>query len=117
VQEIEIRTEQLDNLIPDQVQIDFIKVDVEGAELQVFKGAREIIRKNHPIIVFEHGLGGSDYYGTGPDDIYELLVDQCGLRLFLMTDWLTSKGKDSLNQEAFHEQFVNGSNYYFMAAP
>lgn len=117
VQEIEVRTELLDNLVSDQVRIDFIKIDVEGAELQVLRGARETIRRNRPVVVFEHGLGGSDYYGTGPDDIYKLLVEQCGLRLFLMADWLSSKGSVSLNRAAFREQFSSGSNYYFMAAP
>ena len=117
IQEIEVKTDLLDNLIPDDVRITFIKVDVEGAELQVFKGGVKTIRKNRPVIVFEHGLGGSDYYGTGPDDIYDVLVEQCGLKLFLMADWLKSKGKAFLEREAFREQFSKGSNYYFMAAP
>lgn len=117
IQEIEVKTGLLDNLIPSNVRIAFIKVDVEGAELQVFRGAVQTIRKNRPVIVFEHGLGGSDYYGTGPDDIYDLLVEQCGLRLFLMADWLKSKGTIFLEREAFREQFSKGLNYYFMAAP
>ena len=117
IQEIEVKTDLLDNLIPGDVRITFIKVDVEGAELQVFKGGVETIRKNRPVIVFEHGLGGSDYYGTGPDDIYDVLVEQCGLRLFLMADWLKSRGKAFMERETFREQFSKGSNYYFMAAP
>jgi len=117
IQEIVVKTNLLDNLIPKHIAIQFIKVDVEGAELQVFKGAIETIKNSRPIIVFEHGLGAADYYGTSPENIYDLLAVQCGLKLFLMAEWLESNGKTSLSREAFCEQFSSGNNYYFMAAP
>ena len=94
-----------------------IKVDVEGAEFLVFKGAIKTLSRHKPVIVFEHGLGAADYYGTDSDDIYELLVLQCGLRLFLMADWLKNSQKAPLTQQAFYEQFRKGKNYYFMACP
>jgi FkbM family methyltransferase len=117
IQEITVKTNLLDNLIPDRTPIQFIKVDVEGAELQVFKGAVETIKRNKPVIVFEHGLGAADFYGTGPMDIYNLLAIECGLRLFLMGDWLANSNSQSLSKEIFCEQFSSGNNYYFMAAP
>lgn len=116
IQEITVKTDLLDNLVPRDVPVHFIKVDVEGGELQVFKGAVETIRQNRPVIIFEHGLGGADYYGTTPEDMYDLLAGQCGLRLFLMSAWLESSGKDALSRGAFCEQFAAGT-YYFMAAP
>jgi len=117
IQEIVVKTNLLDNLIPKHIAIQFIKVDVEGAELQVFKGAIETIRRSRPVIVFEHGLGAADCYGTKPENIYDLLADQCGLRLFLMSDWLKSGGSAALSRDAFCEQFSSGRNFYFMAAP
>jgi FkbM family methyltransferase len=37
-------------------RIDFLKIDVEGAELEVFRGARMVLEKIQPnIILFEHG--------------------------------------------------------------
>jgi len=117
IQEIVVKTNLLDNLIPKHIAIQFIKVDVEGAELQVFKGAIETIKNSRPIIVFEHGLGAADYYGTSPENIYDLLAAQCGLKLFLMAEWLESNGRASLSREAFCEEFSSGNNYYFMAAP
>jgi FkbM family methyltransferase len=33
--------------------VDFIKIDVEGYEVNVFRGAERILRENHPVIVFE----------------------------------------------------------------
>jgi FkbM family methyltransferase len=115
IQEITVTTNLLDNLVPKHVSIQFIKVDVEGAELQVFKGAIETIKRNRPIIIFEHGLGAADYYGTTPENIYDLLAVQCGLKLFLMAEWLVRKGKSFLSKEAFCKQFSSGKNYYFMA--
>ncbi|MEA3359125.1 MAG: FkbM family methyltransferase [Thermodesulfobacteriota bacterium] len=34
-------------------KVDLIKIDVEGAEIDVIKGSREILRKYHPRIIFE----------------------------------------------------------------
>ncbi|MBP2674388.1 MAG: Methyltransferase FkbM family [Deltaproteobacteria bacterium] len=117
IQTITVKKIPLDNIIPEDITIQFIKVDVEGAELEVFIGAIETIKRNRPVIVFEHGIGAADYYETTPNNIYDLLAVQCGLKLFLMEGWLESNGKAFLSKEAFCEQFSTGNNYYFMAAP
>jgi FkbM family methyltransferase len=117
IQEIMVKTDTLDHILPDGVRIDFIKVDVEGAEYQVFRGAVETLKTNKPVVIFEHGLGGADYYGTRPDDIYELLVVQCGLRLFLMGEWLQNGARHPLSANAFSDQFWSAENYYYMAIP
>ena len=54
-EEIEVLSSTLDNLFANDTKIDLIKIDVEGAEFEVLKGAVEIIRRNHPIILVEHG--------------------------------------------------------------
>ncbi len=54
-EEIEVLSSTLDNLFTNDAKIDLIKIDVEGAEFEVLKGAVEIIRRNHPIILVEHG--------------------------------------------------------------
>jgi FkbM family methyltransferase len=38
VKDIKVQTDLLDSIIPSEEKIDFIKIDVEGAELQVLKG-------------------------------------------------------------------------------
>ncbi len=112
---IEVQTRRLDDLLPAGARIDFIKVDVEGAELQVFRGAVKTIASNKPYIVFEHGLGAADYYGTRPESVYDLLVDQCGLKVSLLPEWL--KRRPPLSREGFVAQFDGHANFYFLAHP
>lgn len=111
---IKVRVEKLDDVLPADAAIRFMKIDVEGAELQVLRGGIEMLRRSRPFIVFEHGLGGSDFYGTRPEHVHDLLAD-CRLRISLMGDWLESEGEKTFSREAFAEQFDKGLNYYFLA--
>lgn len=116
IQTITVQVERLDAIIPKGSPIDFIKIDVEGGELGVLKGAASIIKAHKPVVVFEHGRGAADYYGTRPEDVYDLLAGECGLRLFLMADWLATDGAASLSREAFCETFTRAQEWYYMAA-
>ncbi len=115
VEEISVRTDLLDAIIPENVPIRFIKIDVEGAELGVLKGALHTIVKNRPLIVFEHGLGAADFYETKPDQVYELLTNTCNLQISLMVDWLA--GNKPLKGLEFSHQFYSAANCYFLAHP
>lgn len=81
----------------------------------MLQGGVETIRRCQPTIVFEHGLGAADHYGTKPEQIFELLVAQCGLKIYLMASWLKSRAASPLSLHEFQEQFWSGANYYFMA--
>ncbi len=70
-----MRTERLDDALPDGLVPRLIKVDVEGAEMLVLRGAQRTIARHRPSILFEHGIGAADRYGSGPGrGCYELLV-------------------------------------------
>ena len=62
IEEIKVKLGVLDEIIPKDVVIDFIKIDVEGGEFGVLKGAQHLLKKHKPVIVFECGMGASDYY-------------------------------------------------------
>lgn len=112
---ISVSTDLLDNVIDEQDHIDFIKIDVEGAELQLLQGAISTIRRCRPIIVFEHGFGGADCYGTRPEHVYDLLCGDCGLKISLLECWLN--GRRPLSRDGFRKQFDKDLNYYFIAHP
>lgn len=79
---ITVRVEPLDaSLAPDYVPA-LIKIDVEGGEQQVIEGAIRTISTHKPLIIFEHGRGAAEHYGTGPEDIFNLLSVEAGLRIF-----------------------------------
>ena len=82
IETITVQTERLDDRMPPEYIPALIKIDVEGAEQLVIEGAMETITRHRPIVLFEHGMGASDFYGTGPSDIYGLLCDSAGLRIF-----------------------------------
>jgi FkbM family methyltransferase len=51
-------------------RVDFVKVDIEGAELQFLKGATSLFRQNAPpILLIEMALGTSKPFGYTPNDI------------------------------------------------
>ncbi len=111
---ITVKTDLLDNIIPLDMPISFIKIDVEGGEMFVLKGAEKTIKRCRPIIVFEYGLGASDIYGTTPEQIYDFMA-QCNMHISLMKNWLNNTPPLSIAE--FKKQFYESKNYYFIAYP
>ncbi|MEJ7661318.1 MAG: FkbM family methyltransferase [Hymenobacter sp.] len=69
-----------------------MKIDVEGGELQVLEGAQKMLAASRPVIIFEHGIGGSDHYGTRPEQVYDLLAGPAiGLSISTMARWLAGQ--------------------------
>jgi FkbM family methyltransferase len=113
VRVIRVRTETLDRLLPLDLPVDFIKIDVEGAEVQVLRGAVATLRRWKPPVVFEHGVRTSKPYRTTPEMLFDLLAD-VGLRIWMLDHWLA--GGASLSREAFlHEKYVVGRHWMFLA--
>src|SRR5215475_9890377 len=115
IKTIRVQTERLDNILSLDYKVHFMKVDVEGAELQVFLGAIRTLRKDRPYIMFEHGQGSSEYYGTTPEKVYELLAEQCHLNINTLSNWL--EGLSPLGQEEFSLIYNNGTAGNFLAYP
>jgi FkbM family methyltransferase len=114
VQLIQVRTDRLDAVIPAAHRIDFLKVDVEGAEYLVFDGAREHLSRDRPVVVFEHGDTARKYYGAGSTAVFDVLAE-CGLKVSLLEQFLGS-GPTLTRDELVH-QVEDGLNFYFVAHP
>jgi FkbM family methyltransferase len=75
VQCVEVSTSTLDMWIKGRMEnarIAFIKIDVEGAELQVLNGARGIIERDHPVVFLEVVTSCCERYGYTPSAIFKI---------------------------------------------
>jgi len=111
VETITVRCERLDDALPDGVRPVLIKVDVEGAEEQVLLGATETVRRYRPVIVFEHGFGSADHYGTTPNRIHAIFTSWLGYEIHGL-DW-----DGPYSAERFAEIFALGERVNFVAVP
>jgi FkbM family methyltransferase len=115
IQEIKVEVRKLDDVIGQDTPVTLIKIDVEGGEYDVLRGATAILKKWHPYIIFEHGIGGADKYGVKPGDVYDLLVNRLGYRICLMGDYLKKETTKGFTRAAFEAQFWKGTDCYFLA--
>lgn len=114
VEQLRVQVKRLDDVLPREFRVNVIKIDVEGAEYLVLCGAVDTLRRCHPVIIFEHGMGGSDEaYGHPPEEVYELLS---GLQynLFTLKQFL-DRGAP-LSAAAFAAAFRSQGEYYFVAS-
>jgi FkbM family methyltransferase len=115
IEQINVEMKTLDSIIPTNTKIDLIKIDVEGGEYGVLKGALQLLKKWKPVVIFESGLGASDYYGTKPDELYRFLTVDAGLSISTLKSYI--KHGPSLSQHEFETHFNRNSEYYFIAHP
>jgi FkbM family methyltransferase len=89
---LSVDTVRLDDDLPEGWLPDFVKIDVEGAELLALRGAIDTLRKAKPVIALEH-----EWHADTSAEIYELICQDVGLRLFDMD------GHGPLDQSVFAE--------------
>lgn len=100
LEQLTVRTERLDDVLPGDYVPAFVKVDVEGAELQVFRGMAETLARHRPVVFFEHGQGAADRYGTTSSEVHDLLAGHAGLRIF------DERGGGPYSREEFQALFT-----------
>jgi FkbM family methyltransferase len=110
VESLRVRCERLDDVLPEDARPAFVKIDVEGAELEVLRGAVGTLRRTRPLIAFEHGMGSADHYGTAPAAVHDLLGD-------LGYEIVGLDGDGPYTSERFAEIFTAGERVNFLARP
>ena len=111
---IEVEVRRLDDLIPTGKTIRLIKLDVEGAELDVLKGATRILQECRPFVLFEFGLGSAEYYEASPEAMFGLMQEN-RMAIFALKDWFGHHRP--LDSQEFTHHFNHNSEYYFLAVP
>jgi len=111
---IKVRVDTLDNVLPPTAKVAFLKIDVEGGEYGVLKGAVKTVRRCRPVIVVEFGASALKY-GITAEKMYDMLTKTLGLKVNLMSCWL--RGQPAFTLAQFLEQYKSGRNWYYIAYP
>ena len=117
---IKVDVMTLAEAMPEAPRVDVLKVDVEGAELQVFLGARAVLERSRPVVFFEHqrlrwdkggvlGLGEADYESNA--NLFALLADDLDYRLFDLD------GVGPLTADQFRQYYETGERFNFLGSP
>lgn len=96
---ITVPVARLDDVVPADRTVDFIKIDVEGAQVRVLRGAGRVLAKDRPAIWVEHGDRSAGVYDTTRADLWSILSEH-EYRLF------TADGDGPLSWEAFDSPAV-----------
>jgi FkbM family methyltransferase len=111
--ELQVRMTTLDEMVGAE-QIDFIKIDVEGGEYAVLQGAVQTLSRCRPVVVFECGMGATEYYFTTPQMMFEWW-DQMEYDILTLPQYL--KESTGMTKLEFQTLFDTGAEYYFIAVP
>lgn len=111
---LRVRTARLDDLVDPDLPVRLLKIDVEGGEVGVLRGAPELLARCRPVVVFELGQQASGSYGVGPVEVHELFSG-LGMAVSLLDAYL--EGRPPLSRAELEQQYETGENYYFVAHP
>jgi FkbM family methyltransferase len=114
IEQIAVQVHSLDHLWPISRRLDFIKLDIEGGELHALEGAKNLIEKYKPVIIFEFGLGSAEYYQSTPISMFRFFktFHMC---ISELDQW--KRGSKGLDEAQFVKHFQERTAYYFAAYP
>ena len=81
---VEVDVNTVDDFVKERniAKVDFIKVDVEGAEFKLLKGAQQTIRRDQPLIILAIHPDSIKNFGDSTAEIWDLLKN-LGYRILL----------------------------------
>jgi FkbM family methyltransferase len=106
---IRVALRRLDDFLPQLPTIRYIKIDCEGAELLVLRGAMALLKRDRPIVSFECGDSSLLNYDHESGDMFDFLFAE-GYRIQSITG-------EQLDREAFVEANARQSYWDYLAFP
>jgi hypothetical protein len=84
-----VKTDTLDHFVEEQkiTQLDFVKADVEGAELRVLEGGKETIERFKPALLLEIEERHVERFGYRAQDVADFLTE----RGYRMSTWQANR--------------------------
>jgi FkbM family methyltransferase len=102
-QDLTVDVQALDVSLPAGYVPAAVKIDVEGAELDVIEGGMKLLSDHRPLVALEHG---------GPPEVsrrvHHLLTGEAGLRAYDLD------GEGPLDERAFLARLAAGSHWNFV---
>ena len=86
---IQVKVKTLDSYLTERgiKQVDFLKVDIEGAELMFLKGAEKLFKQSKPpVILMEMALQTSKEFGYTPNDLLEFIGSHAAYDFFAVDE-------------------------------
>jgi FkbM family methyltransferase len=111
-EQLEVLVTTLDDYFGNDDRVDFIKIDAEGAELEILQGGIKVLSANQPFMVIEHGLSPSQSAVTKSFELFQLVREEIHLKLFSL-DRLVTK----ISNSADFIDSLRAANDYFFTAP
>jgi FkbM family methyltransferase len=106
VQKIKVELTTIDSICAGLPRLDFLKLDIEGAEMNALRGGRGTVQKFQPIVSFEQDQFSPQYFGYSWQD----LLDYFDSLEYEVYDLFGARYDDA---SAFHECAV----WDFVAVP
>jgi FkbM family methyltransferase len=95
----QVEMRRLDDILAEKQRIDFIKLDIEGAELDAIKGANCIIAKYRPAILFECGPESTlQFYSLSRKELYDTFTNDLRYLIYSPSDFIYGKGELSFDE-------------------
>jgi FkbM family methyltransferase len=104
VRRLTVRVRMLDDYLPADADIAFLKIDVEGAEPAVLRGARRLLSRSRPVTVFE----------CDPSKLRDCIeaLSGTGMRVSFLADYLAGDIKSQIQVVVLSRE---QGEYYYVA--
>ena len=88
IRPIAVGLRRLDDVVEPGRPCRFLKIDVEGAERDVLRGAAGLLRADRPFVLFECTASGLRSHGVDASDVFGFLTEDVGFEVLLPGDAL-----------------------------
>jgi FkbM family methyltransferase len=109
LERIRVQVRTLDGLFADMDRLDYIKIDAEGGELGILRGASGLIERLAPVVTFEFGANSLGGYGLAVEDMANYWLD----KPYAIYDILARR----LDPQQFAESAIRQEVWDYVALP